>query len=86
MKRFRYVIAAAALALTSMAFVLFRSGDARAQAETRDQEEYRVELVQNDQYKVQKALNAMERQRFYYVSCIPRNDGKILLIFRKYQQ
>lgn len=48
-------------------------------------EPYRVELVQTDQYKVQKALNLMAGQGWYFVSSAPRQDGKTLLIFRKGQ-
>jgi len=48
-------------------------------------EPYRVELVQVDQYKVQKALNQMAGQGWYYISSIPRQDGKTLLVFRKEQ-
>jgi hypothetical protein len=48
-------------------------------------EPYRVELVQTDQYKVQKALNLMAGQGWYFLSSVPRQDGKTLLIFRKGQ-
>jgi hypothetical protein len=48
-----------------------------------EQEAYRVELVMSDQYKVQKALNQMAGEGWYYISSIPRQDGKVLLVFRK---
>jgi hypothetical protein len=48
-------------------------------------EPYRVELVQTDQYKVQKALNLMAGQGWYFLSSVARQDGKTLLIFRKGQ-
>jgi hypothetical protein len=48
-------------------------------------EPYRVELVQADQYKVQKALNLMAGEGWYFLSSVPRQDGKTLLIFRKGQ-
>lgn len=86
MTRLHYALAFAALVVFAGWLLLFRSGPAQAQPERRDQEEYRVELVQNDQYKVQKGLNSMARQGFYFVSSVPRNDGKVLLIFRKYAQ
>lgn len=46
-------------------------------------EPYRVELVQNDPYKVQTGLNMMAKRGWYYVSSIQRADGKVLLVFRK---
>jgi hypothetical protein len=48
-----------------------------------DQEEYRVELVTTDQYKVAKALNQMAAQGWVYESSIQRYDGKALLVFRR---
>jgi hypothetical protein len=48
-------------------------------------EPYRVELVGNDQYKVQTALNSMAKRGWFYISSVPRNDGKVLLVFRKAQ-
>jgi len=84
MKRIHVGLAAALGVVAVVALFLMRSGAAQAQSDSRDGEEYRVELVQNDQYKVQKGLNAMSRQGFYYVSSIQRNDGKVLLVFRKY--
>jgi hypothetical protein len=48
-------------------------------------EPYRVELVANDVYKVQKALNANAAQGWWYVSSISRPDGKLLLVFRSAQ-
>jgi hypothetical protein len=50
-----------------------------------DEEVYRVELVLSDQYKVQRALNQMAGKGWYYISSVPRQDGKVLLVFRKSQ-
>jgi hypothetical protein len=50
-----------------------------------DEEVYRVELVLSDQYKVQHALNQMAGKGWYYISSVPRQDGKVLLVFRKSQ-
>jgi hypothetical protein len=50
-----------------------------------DQEAYRVELVMSDQYKVQKALNQMAGEGWYFISSVARQDGKVLLVFRKSQ-
>ncbi len=44
---------------------------------------YRVEMVHNDPYKIQVGLNSLMKQGWYYVGSIDRNDGKVLLIFRK---
>ena len=50
-----------------------------------DSDPYRVELVSNDVYKVQKALNSNAAQGWWFVSGIERADGKVLLIFRSAQ-
>ncbi len=50
-----------------------------------EEEAYRVELVMSDQYKVQRALNQMAAKGWYYISTVPRQDGKVLLVFRKAQ-
>ncbi len=50
-----------------------------------EEEAYRVELVMSDQYKVQRALNQMAAKGWYYISSVPRQDGKVLLVFRKAQ-
>ena len=47
------------------------------------EEPYRVELVMTDQYKVARALNQMADQGWYFISSVPRNDGKVLLVFRR---
>jgi hypothetical protein len=49
------------------------------------EEVYRVELVLSDQYKVQRALNQMAAKGWYYISSVSRQDGKVLIIFRKAQ-
>ena len=46
-------------------------------------EPYRVEMVHNDPYKVQAALNSLSHQGWEYVSSISRSDAKVLLVFRK---
>ena len=48
-----------------------------------DGDAYRVELVSNDQYKIQSALNTLEKQGWNYVSCVERADKKVVLIFRR---
>lgn len=50
-----------------------------------EEEAYRVELVMSDQYKVQRALNQMAAKGWYYISSVPRQDGKVLLVFRRAQ-
>jgi hypothetical protein len=50
-----------------------------------ESEPYRVELVANDVYKVQKALNSNAALGWWYESSIPRQDGKLLLVFRRGQ-
>ena len=50
-----------------------------------EEEAYRVELVMSDQYKVQRALNQMAGKGWYYISAVQRQDGKVLLVFRKAQ-
>jgi len=86
MKRFHLVVLVSCLLLFGTTIFALRTGSAQAQPDRDDSEQYRVELVQNDQYKIQKGLNSMARQGFYYVSSISRNDGKVLLVFRKYAQ
>jgi hypothetical protein len=83
MKRTMVIIACCSILLAGGALLVTRH--AAAQSNQREPEEYRVELVQNDQYKVQKGLNAMARQGWTFVSSIPRNDGKVLLVFHKYE-
>lgn len=46
-------------------------------------DQYRVELVMTDQYRVAKALNQMSTQGWEYVSSIQRLDGRALLVFRR---
>jgi hypothetical protein len=50
-----------------------------------EEDAYRVELVMSDQYRVQRALNQMASKGWYYISSVPRQDGKVLLVFRKAQ-
>jgi hypothetical protein len=50
-----------------------------------EEDAYRVELVMSDQYKVQRALNQMAAKGWYYISSVPRQDGKVLLVFRQAQ-
>jgi hypothetical protein len=47
---------------------------------------YRTELVMADQYKVQKALNEMAREGWDFIASIPRQDGKVLMIFRQEEE
>ena len=61
----------------------FGAGRAAFSQGVRDQEEFRVELVTTDQYRVAKALNQMAAQGWIYVSSIQRYDGKALLVFRR---
>jgi hypothetical protein len=61
----------------------FSVAPTRAAQDIREEDAYRVEMVNNDPYKVQAGLNALEKQGWYYVSAISRPDGKILLILRK---
>lgn len=86
MKRYYSVIMVFCLVLAGSMIFALRTGSAQAQSERDDSEQYRVELVQNDQYKIQKGLNSMARQGFYYVSSISRTDGKVLLVFRRHDQ
>jgi hypothetical protein len=61
----------------------FGAGRAAFSQSARDQDEYRVELVTTDQYKIAKALNQMSSQGWVYVSSIQRYDGKALLVFQR---
>lgn len=76
MAAFAVVLVVAGLGLGKVAF----SGPLQA-----EEEAYRVELVMSDQYKVQRALNQMAAKGWYYISTVPRQDGKVLLVFRKAQ-
>lgn len=78
LKKWWLLIAACAVTavIVRLAFV-----PSRAVADESDL--YRVEMVHNDPYKVQVGLNAMVKQGWYYVGSIERNDGKVLLVFRK---
>ena len=55
----------------------------RPRMDVGEKDTYRVEMVNNDPYKVQTGLNLMAKEGWYYVSSINRTDGKVLLIFRK---
>jgi hypothetical protein len=70
----------AAVAVTA---VVVRFAISPVQAQTESGEPYRVELVHNDPYKIQSALNSMAKQGWYYISCTSRTDTKVLLVFRK---
>ena len=68
------------LACAATAFVVrFSVSPARAD----ESEPYRVEIVQNDQYKVQVGLNSLAGEGWTFVTAIDRNDGKVLLVFHK---
>ncbi len=76
MAAFAVILVVAGLALGKVAF------SRPMQAE---EDAYRVELVMSDQYRVQRALNQMAVKGWYYISSVPRQDGKVLLVFRKAQ-
>ena len=76
MTAFAVVLVAAGLVLGRVAF---------SRPMQSEEEAYRVELVMSDQYKVQRALNQMAAKGWYYISSVPRQDGKVLLVFRKAQ-
>lgn len=61
----------------------FGAGRGAFSQSARDQDDYRVELVMTDQYKVAKALNQMSAQGWEFVSSIPRSDGRALLVFQR---
>ena len=61
----------------------FGAGRVAFSQAVRDQDDYRVELVMTDQYKVAKALNQMSGQGWVFVSSIQRMDGKALLVFQR---
>ncbi len=71
-----------AVAIVVTALVV-RVASLPAQAQGTSGEPYRVELVHNDSYKVQSALNSMAKEGWYFVSSVSRSDSKVLLIFRK---
>ena len=75
----------AAIALVLVAAGLMIGKVAFSRPMPTDQEAYRVELVMSDQYKVQKALNQMAGEGWYFISSVARQDGKVLLMFRKAQ-
>ena len=74
-----YLIFAALLMVGAL--VGYAVADARSAQD--DSDVYRVELVPNDPYKVQKGLNALAKQGWTYQSSISRPDGKVLLVLRK---
>jgi hypothetical protein len=76
------VLAGSAAALLAALLVFTPAPASHSQSVS---EPYRVELVSNDVYKVQKALNANAAQGWWYVSGIERSDGKVLLVFRSAQ-
>jgi hypothetical protein len=73
------------LAAGVLLFALLRSSPAQARPVNPETEPYRVELVANDVYLVQKALNANAAKGWWYSSAVTRSDGKLLLIFRAAQ-
>jgi hypothetical protein len=75
----------AAYALVFVAAGLLVGAVAFSRPAQSEEEAYRVELVLADQYKVQRALNQMAAKGWYYISTVPRQDGKALLVFRKAQ-
>ncbi len=72
-------------AAVAIAILVARFAFASPQAVQTESEPYRVELVANDVYKVQKALNSNAALGWWYDSSIPRQDGKVLLVFRRGQ-
>ncbi len=76
----RWIPVAAAVVITAVVVRFFASP---VQAQPAGAEPYRAELVHNDPYKVQSALNSMAKEGWYFVSSASRNDSKVLLIFRK---
>ncbi len=76
MAAFALILVVAGLALGKVAF---------SRPVQTEEDAYRVELVMSDQYKVQRALNQMAAKGWYYISSVPRQDGKVLLVFRKAQ-
>lgn len=76
MAAFAVILVVAGLALGKVAF---------SRPMQTEEDAYRVELVMSDQYKVQRALNQMAAKGWYYISSVPRQDGKVLLVFRQAQ-
>ena len=76
----RWGLTAGAIVLTAL-IVRYAATPAPMQSDNR--EPYRVELVNNDPYKVQTALNNLSKQGWYFVSSVSRQDKKVLLVFRK---
>jgi hypothetical protein len=83
----RYLLKALAglAAAVGIALLVARFAFASPRQVETESEPYRVELVANDVYKVQKALNANAALGWWYDSSIPRQDGKLLLVFRRSQ-
>jgi hypothetical protein len=72
-------------AAVAIALLVARLAFASPRPVQTESEPYRVELVANDVYKVQKALNSNASLGWWYESSIPRQDGKVLLVFRRGQ-
>ena len=72
-------------AAVGIALLVARLASASPRPVQTESEPYRVELVANDVYKVQKALNSNASLGWWYDSSIPRQDGKVLLVFRRSQ-
>jgi malonyl CoA-acyl carrier protein transacylase len=80
------VVAAAGLVVAALLAIAATSRFGAAQPAPQTlSEPYRVEMVNADPYKVQRALNSLAGQGWYFVSSVNRNDGKVLLIFRHAQ-
>lgn len=85
MTRTRLAAAGLVVATLIMIGATSRFGSAQPAPPPPPSEPYRVEMVTADPYKVQRALNSLAGQGWFFVSSVPRNDGKVLLIFRHAQ-
>ncbi len=77
----RWWLPAAAALLLAVCAVKYVG--AQGQEETSGEDPYRVELVQNNPYKLQTGLNNLGKKGWVLVSAIPRSDGRVLLILRR---
>jgi hypothetical protein len=76
----RWGLTAGAIVVTAL---VMRFAATPAPLQTNASEPYRVELVNGDPYKIQTALNNLSKQGWYFVSCVTRQDKKVLLVFRR---
>ena len=76
----RWGLTVCAIAVTALV-VRFAATPAPMQVDKR--EPYRVELVNADPYKLQTALNNLSKQGWYFVSSVPRQDKRLLLVLRR---